>query len=120
MPNLCYDNDNEIENEIVSLLKNPLFQESIHVSPSKFLQDGRFFLSTCSPSRDYIVLPTDKESSPEGLSMLNMLPPFPTKFSHLGGCYYFGHLSVPILLAGVQKQCKCKVSCSETQYSSYF
>ena len=29
-----------------------------------------------------------KESSPEGLSMLNMLPPFPTKFSHLVGVIF--------------------------------
>ena len=29
-----------------------------------------------------------KESSSEGLSMLNMLPPFPTKFSHLVGVIY--------------------------------
>ena len=33
---------------------------------------------------------------------------------------YFSPLSVPILLAGIQKQCQCKVSCSGTQYSSYF
>ena len=30
-----------------------------------------------------------KESSPESLSMLNMLPPFPTKFSHLVGVIFW-------------------------------
>ena len=59
-----------------------------------------------------------RESSPEGLSMLNMLPLLPTKFSHLVGVI-FQPLSVPILLAGIQKHHQCKVSCSGTQYSSY-
>jgi hypothetical protein len=67
---------------------------------------------------------TDRPTKSQVLSMLNMLPPppslSPTKFSHLGGCYYFSHLSVPILLTGIQKQFQCKVSCSGTQYSSYF
>jgi hypothetical protein len=60
-----------------------------------------------------------KESSPEGLSMLDML--------HLlrlnlitSWVLYFSPFSVPILLTGIQKQCQCKVSCSGTQYSIFF
>ena len=54
-----------------------------------------------------------KESSPESLSMLNMLPPFPTKFSQFVGVIFR-------CTQDVQKQCQCKVTCSGTQYSSYF
>jgi len=60
-----------------------------------------------------------KESSPEGLSMQNMLPPSRLNLV-TSWVLYFSPFSVPILLAGIQKQCQCKMSCSKTKYSSYF
>ncbi len=54
-----------------------------------------------------------KESSPEGLSMLNMLPPFPTKFSRLV-CVIFYPLIGTQNMAGLQKHRQCKVSCLGT------
>jgi hypothetical protein len=68
-------------------LTNQLLLE-IGIYHKYFLSQISYFFFTCSPSRDFIDLPDYKDSSPEGLSVLNMLPPFPTKFSHLLGVIF--------------------------------
>ncbi len=78
-----------------------------------------FLFFTCSPSRDYIDFPTSKSQVPKAFLCWTCYPPSRLNLV-TSWVLYFSPLSVPILLAGIQKQSQCKVSCSGTQYSSYF
>jgi len=57
--------------------------------------------------------------NPKAFLCRTCYPPPPIKFSHLVGVI-FCILVLFFLLAGIQKQCQCKVICSGTKYRSYF
>ena len=97
---------------------NTIFHQKIIIYEDMKRIMGYIFFPTCSPSRDYIDLTTTESQVPKAFLCWTCYPHLPAKFSHPVSVIFYP-LLVPILLAGIQKQRQCKVSCSGTKYKCY-